>query len=150
MITSFAGESQHPLDDKGRLSIPAKYRHWLEGEDAEYVFVVTKGSDPCLVAYPAIEWEMLTQKLIKLSHFKKKNRAFIRTITRSSARLKCDGQGRIFIPQPLLDYAHIKKDVVIIGAINYLEFWDPATLNQHSESQIPLDDDYYEDLGDIL
>lgn len=150
MITAFAGETRHPLDEKNRLSIPAKYRHWLDGEETEYTFVVTKGSDPCLVAYPSTEWDVLSEKLLKLSYFKKKNRAFIRALARSSVRLKCDGQGRILIPSTLLEYANIKKDVTIIGALNRLEFWDPQTLEQHEESSIPLDDEYYEDLGDIL
>lgn len=150
MITAFAGETRHPLDEKNRLSIPAKYRRWLDGEEAEYTFVVTKGSDPCLVAYPSTEWDVLSEKLLKLSYFKKKNRAFIRALARSSVRLKCDGQGRILIPPTLLEYANIKKDVTIIGALNRLEFWDPQTLEQHEESSIPLDYEYYEDLGDIL
>ncbi|MCK9243930.1 MAG: division/cell wall cluster transcriptional repressor MraZ [Candidatus Marinimicrobia bacterium] len=150
MITAFAGETCHPLDDKNRLSIPAKYRRWLADEDTECTFVVTKGSDPCLVCYPATEWDTLSEKLLKLSYFKKKNRAFIRALARSSVRLKCDGQGRILIPPTLLEYANIKKDVIIIGALNRLELWDPQTLAQHEESTIPLDDEYFEDLGDIL
>ncbi len=150
MITAFAGETRHPLDEKNRLSIPAKYRRWADGQDGECTFVVTKGSDPCLVVYPSTEWDILSEKLLKLSYFKKKNRAFIRALARSSVRLKCDGQGRILIPTSLLEYAHIKKEVTIIGVLNRLELWDPETLEKHEESSIPLDDEYYEDLGDIL
>ena len=148
MITSFAGESKHFLDDKNRLSIPAKYRRWISGEDPEYTFFITKGSDPCLVVYPEPEWGVFTEKLQQLSQFKKKNRAFIRTWSRNSIRLKCDKQGRVLLPQEHL--AGIKKEAAIIGALNYLEIWDPETLAKHQESQIPLDDDYYEDLADIL
>jgi len=150
MITSFAGESKNFLDEKSRLSIPAKYRRWISGEDTECTFFITKGSDPCLVAYPEPEWEIFTEKLQRLSQFKKKNRSFIRTWSRNSIRLKCDKQGRVLLPQEHLDFANIKKEVVIIGALNYLELWDPETLEKHQESQIPLDDDYYEDLADIL
>jgi len=150
MITSFAGESRHFLDEKSRLSIPAKFRRWLSGNDAEYTFVVTKGSDPCLVAYPYTEWDIRAENLLKLDHFKKKNRAFVRAWSRNSIRLKCDKQGRVLIPQLLLDFAGIKKEVVIIGVLNYLEIWDPDTLDQHSESKIPLDDDYFEDLSNIV
>jgi len=150
MITVFAGETHHPLDDKNRLSIPAKYRRWATDGDSGCTFVVTKGSDPCLVCYPATEWDGLSEKLLKLSYFKKKNRAFIRALARSSVRLRCDGQGRILIPPTLLEYANIKKEVTIIGALNRLELWDPQTLDQHAESSIPLDDEYFEDLGDIL
>jgi MraZ protein len=69
---------------------------------------------------------------------------------RNSVWLKCDKQGRIIIPQQLLGFAAIKKEVVIIGALNYLELWDPEVLNNHSESQIPLDDDYFDDLTDVF
>ncbi len=150
MKTSFAGESRHFLDDKNRLSIPAKFRRWLDGDEPEYHFFVTKGSDPCLVAYPEPEWENFTEKLQKLSQFKKINRAFIRTWSRNSVRLKCDKQGRILLPQEHQEFAKIKKEVVIIGALNYLELWDPEILKQHKESQIPLDDDFFEDLADIF
>lgn len=150
MITTFAGESKHFLDDKNRLSIPAKFRRWGNNAESERVFFITKGSDPCLVAYPEPEWENFTEKLQKLSQFKKKNRAFIRTWSRNSIRLKCDKQGRVLIPQEHLDFANIKKEIIIIGALNYLELWDPETLEKHQESQIPLDDDYYDDLADIL
>ena len=149
MINSFSGESKHILDEKGRLSIPAKFRHWLTG-DSDYIFVVTKGSDSCLVAYPYVEWDLLAEKLLKLSQFKKKNRAFVRAFCRASTRLKCDKQGRILIPQQLLGYANIKKDVVIIGTLNRMEIWDPETINNHEESRINLDDDYFENLGEIL
>jgi MraZ protein len=150
MITSFTGESRHFLDEKSRLSIPAKYRRWLAEEDSEYTFIVTKGADPCLIAYPAVEWDTFVEKLRNLSQFKKKNRAFIRTWSRNSIRLKCDKQGRILMPQRLLDFANIKKEVTIIGALNYLELWDSEMLKEHQESQIPLDDNYFEDLADIF
>jgi len=150
MINSFAGESKHFLDEKNRLSIPAKYRRWLPQESTDYTFVITKGLDPCLAAYPAPEWELLTEKLHNLPQFKKKNRAFIRTWLRNSVWLKCDKQGRIIIPQQLLGFAAIKKEVIIIGALNHLELWAPEVLNKHSESQIPLDDDYFEDLTDVF
>lgn len=147
MITSFAGESKHILDEKGRIAIPARYRRWLSDDHQAYAFVVTKGSDPCLVAYPYIEWDRLSEKLMQLSQFKKKNRAFVRAISRNSVRLKCDKQGRISIPRMLLDFAGIQKEVMIIGTLNCLELWDPKVLENHKESQIPLDDDYFEDLG---
>lgn len=149
MINSLTGEFRYSLDNKSRVNIPAKFRQWIT-DDLEYTFVVTKGSDPCLVAYPVVEWNAKAEKLLKLTQFKKKNRAFIRAFGRSASRLKCDKQGRILIPQQLLEWAHIKKDVVIIGTLNSVEIWDPETLENHKESQISIDDEYFEDLGDLL
>lgn len=149
MIYSFSGESKHHLDEKGRLSIPAKFRKW-HTDDSDYTFVVTKGQDPCLVAYPSQEWDEIAKKLISLSQFNKRNRAFIRTFCRNAARLKCDKQGRVLIPQSLLDYANIEKDVIIIGTINSLEIWSPENFENHKESQISLDSEYFEDLGEKL
>ncbi|MFA4838197.1 MAG: division/cell wall cluster transcriptional repressor MraZ [Candidatus Neomarinimicrobiota bacterium] len=150
MISSFSGESKHSLDDKGRLNVPAKFRRWLNEDDAEYSFVVTKGLDPCLIAYPFAEWDIKSEKLLKLSEFNKINRAFIRAFSRNAMRLKCDKQGRILIPQQLLALANIQKEVVIVGVLNCLELWDPEMLASHAESQRSLDDEYFENLGGTI
>lgn len=146
MINSFSGESRHSLDEKSRLSIPAKFRRWLSDNDAEYTFVVTKGLDPCLSAYPSVEWDVKSEKYLKLSEFNKLNRAFIRAFSRNAVRLKCDHQGRILIPQHLLELANIKKEIIIIGALNCLELWDPESLANHEESKKNLDDPCFENL----
>ncbi|MBO8152316.1 MAG: division/cell wall cluster transcriptional repressor MraZ [Candidatus Marinimicrobia bacterium] len=149
MINYFAGEYKASIDEKGRISIPARFRKWETG-DSEPVFVLTKGFDPCIVAYPSVEWDSFAEKMLKLPKSNKKYRAFVRNICRSAVRLKCDKQGRIVIPQSLLEYANIAKEAIIIGVLNSIEIWNPETLNNYEESGIKLDDEYFQDLENLL
>lgn len=71
------GEYQHSLDDKGRVTIPAKFRELLGSS-----FVVTRGLDQCLFVYPMNEWQILEQKLKSLSLMKSDARAFTRFFSR--------------------------------------------------------------------
>ena len=67
----FLGEYQHSLDNKGRITIPARFREEL-GE----TFIVTKGLDNCLFVYPLSEWKTVEQNLKSLP-FTRDVRAFV-------------------------------------------------------------------------
>lgn len=125
----FMGEYQHSIDTKGRIIVPAKFRESL-GES----FVVTRGLDKCLFAYPMNEWKVLEEKLKKLPLTKKDARAFTRFFFSGAIECEVDKQGRINIPQNLRNYAVLEKECVVIGVSNRIEFWS-------SENW----DDYFED-----
>ena len=114
----FMGEFQHNIDIKGRIIVPAKFREEL-GER----FVVTRGLDKCLFAYPMDEWKVLEEKLKKLPLTKKDARAFTRFFFSGAIECEIDKQGRINIPQPLRNYASLEKECVIIGVSNRIELW---------------------------
>jgi len=114
----FMGEFNHNIDLKGRIIVPSKFREGL-GE----TFVVTRGLDKCLFAYPMDEWEILEQKLKKLPLTKKDARAFTRFFFSGAVECEVDKQGRINIPQPLRNYADLEKECVVIGVSNRIEFW---------------------------
>ncbi|MFD1038086.1 division/cell wall cluster transcriptional repressor MraZ [Virgibacillus byunsanensis] len=114
----FMGEYQHSIDTKGRIIVPAKFRDEL-GES----FVVTRGLDKCLFAYPMDEWKLLEEKLKKLPLTKKDARAFTRFFFSGAVECEVDKQGRINIPGPLRKYAVLDKDCVVIGVSNRIEFW---------------------------
>ena len=114
----FMGEFQHNIDTKGRVIVPAKFREGL-GER----FVVTRGLDRCLFAYPLEEWKLLENKLKKLPLTKKDARAFTRFFFSGAVECEVDKQGRINIPQPLRQYAKLEKACVVIGVSNRIEFW---------------------------
>jgi len=150
MIISFSGKSEHTLDTKNRLSIPAIYRRWQQ-DDSDYTFVVTKGPDPCLIAHPSVEWDIIAKKLLSnLSQFNTRHTAYVRAYCSEASRLKCDKQGRILIPQPLLDYARITKEVTIIGMINRLELWNSAQYRQHEPSHLSPDDEFFKGLDELI
>ena len=117
----FLGEFEHSIDDKGRLTVPAKFRDELEGG-----VVITRGLDGCLWAYPRPEWDVLAEKLSKLPTANKAARDFVRFMSSSASDSIPDRQGRVLIPQKLRDYAGIGSETAVIGVMNRVEIWNPA------------------------
>lgn len=112
------GEFQHNIDAKGRIIVPAKFREGL-GEK----FVLTRGLDQCLFAYPMDEWKVVEEKLKKLPLTKKDARRFTRFFFSGAVECEVDKQGRINIPLPLRTYSMLEKECVIIGVSNRVEVW---------------------------
>jgi MraZ protein len=117
----FLGEFSHTIDDKGRLTIPAKFRDELESG-----VVITRGLDGCLWAYGRSEWEALAEKIAKLPTTNTAARNFSRFMFSSAFDSIPDRQGRILLPQNLRDYAGIQNETIIIGVKSKLEIWNPA------------------------
>ena len=114
----FMGEYHHSIDDKGRLIIPAKFRAELGDK-----FIITRGIENCLFAYPIERWETIVHKLESLPFTKKDARNFTRFFLSGATVAEFDKQGRINITSPLINYAGIKKDCVVIGTGDRLEIW---------------------------
>lgn len=112
------GEFHHNIDDKSRLIIPSKFRSEL-GER----FVITKGLDKCLFVYSMEEWNKIVNKVSNLQFTKKNVRAFERTFIGGASIIEFDKQGRINITSPLVHYANIEHECVIIGVNERLEIW---------------------------
>jgi len=117
--TLFMGEYLHSIDAKGRLFMPSRFREGLGDR-----FVLTKGLDGCLFAYPPTEWGALEQKLKSLPFTRADARAFVRFFFSGAAECDIDRQGRILIPAPLREYACLERDVVVIGVSNRVEIWN--------------------------
>ena len=113
----FMGEYNYSIDEKNRLTIPAKLRECLGLE-----FVLTKGIDNCLVVYPKDSWNKIIEKYKNLPNTKDV-RTFMRLFLSSASACLLDKQGRFNIGSSLIKYANIKKDCVIIGVGDHLEIW---------------------------
>jgi MraZ protein len=117
------GEFDHTIDDKNRLTLPAKFREEL----AEGV-VVTRGMDGCLYAYPRGDWmERFQSRVSGLDPLSREGRKLQRHFFSGAAEAEVDKQGRIMIPAPLLRYAGLQRDVVVAGVHDHLEIWDRET-----------------------
>ena len=110
------GEYHHSIDEKKRIIIPSRFR-----EELKDTFVITRGIENCLFIYSLEEWKKITDKLETLPFTKKDARQFIRFFLSGATEAQFDKQGRIVITTPLLEYAKIEKDCVIIGAGERLE-----------------------------
>ncbi|MAP66346.1 MAG: division/cell wall cluster transcriptional repressor MraZ [Candidatus Marinimicrobia bacterium] len=149
MNLSFTGEYKYSIDQKSRLNIPAKFRKALDPKNNN-TFVVTRGFDPSLILYPIVEWQKVEQQLLLLSSIKNKDRSFVRSIVRYATIAKYDSQGRIQIPENLLEYSNIRKEVLIIGMINKIEIWNKSDLDKIEKQSLNNVDESFEDLANEI
>ena len=139
------GEFHHNIDDKGRLIIPSKFRSEL-GER----FIITKGLDKCLFVYSMNEWNKIIEKLSNLQFTKKNVRAFERAFIGGASTIEFDRQGRINITSPLVHYANIEKECVIIGVNERLEIWSKEEFDNYMKANEESLEEITEGLFDNL
>lgn len=140
----FIGEHFHTIDDKGRLSIPAKYRREL----AKGV-IVTRGLDHCLFLYPRNEWENIARKLAALPLAQKKSRAFTRLMLAGAWDAKLDSQGRVIIPEYLRHYSSITKQVTVAGLYNRIELWNEDAWQTYKQQTEAASDEIAESMAEL-
>ncbi len=141
----FMGEYHHNIDEKGRIVIPTKFREILADN-----FIVTRGIEKCLYVYAKKDWDKLVDKLNTLPFTKKDARNFIRSFFSGATECEFDRQGRTCIASPLIVYAGLTKECIIIGANDRIEIWDAAAWNTLlNENEEKLSDIAENLFGDI-
>src|SRR6056300_2008843 len=143
---TFTGQYTFNIDSKNRINIPAALRKQFSSKDKK-TFVITRGVDNCAWIYPITEWKKIQSELQQLSSLSKTNRIFLRNHLRHANILKYDKQGRFVLPQSLIDYASIKKDITIIGVLNKIEVWNSALLQKIDKTE-RVDDQSYDQLSE--
>ena len=143
---TFTGQFSFNIDSKNRINIPAPLRKQFSNKDKK-TFVVTRGIDSCAWIYPITEWKKIQNELQQLSSLSKTNRIFLRNHLRHANILKYDSQGRFVLPQSLIEYASIKKDITIIGVLNKIEIWNTKLLNEIDKSD-NINDQSYDQLSE--
>jgi len=139
----FIGQYTHTLDDKGRISVPTKFRMELAKG-----CVVTRGLDRSLFLYPLPAWERLAEKLAALPLGKSDTRAFARLMLAGAMEAEVDGSGRITIPSYLREYAGLSKRCVVTGLHDRVEIWDEETWNAYRARTEAEGNDIAERLGE--
>jgi MraZ protein len=125
----FIGEYHHTIDEKGRIIIPVKFREELGNN-----FIITRGIENCLFVYSTENWARITDKLNSLPFTKKDARTFNRFFMSGATDVELDKQGRVNISKPLIDYANLLKDCVIIGTGDRLEVWSQESWESFFDS----------------
>ena len=125
----FIGEYHHSIDEKGRVIIPAKFREEL-GDS----FIITRGIENCLFVYSLENWDKICAKLNSLPFTRKDARVFNRFFMSGATSVELDKQGRANISSPLIQYANINKECVIIGTGDRLEIWSLEEWNLFFDS----------------
>ncbi len=140
----FIGEYQNKIDEKGRLSVPVKFRLQI-GTGA----VVTRGLDGSLSLYPEEEWRKIAEKLAGLPITQTEARAFARLMLAGAMEVELDKQGRIVLPQYLRSYANIKSDVIVAGIYNRVEIWAAEKWSDQTKSFLDKGDSFAAALTDL-
>lgn len=118
----FLGEFSHGLDNKGRLTIPAKFREQLERG-----LVVTRSpTERCILLFPMTEWEKVAAKVSALPLTDPRSAQLRRAFFSGAEDLVPDKQGRILLSQRLRDFAQIEEEVIVAGVNVFIELWRPS------------------------
>lgn len=129
-MNNFIGTYECKIDDKGRLKVPASLVKQMENF-ADQPFVVKRSVfQLCLEVYPMSGWEKLMHKINGLNRFIKKNADFIRMFTAGVKTVEVDNAGRLQISKDLVQFAGLKKDVVVTSAGELFEIWDKEVYEQ--------------------
>ena len=114
----FIGKYYFKLQDKGRISLPKKFRQQSDQ------WIVTRGLDGCLFIFKADSFQQEISKLANRSFTKQAHRDLVRIMTNEAVELTADNNGRINLPDYLIDYAQLNKKLVVVGSYNRIEVWD--------------------------
>jgi MraZ protein len=122
------GEYEHTLDDKNRLTLPAKFRDAFAGG-----VVVTRGMDGCLYAYSREDFARLVERMRTLDQLSRESRVLQRHFFSGASDAELDKQGRVMIPAALLASGGLAREVVVAGVYDHIEIWDRARWRTHLE-----------------
>ncbi len=128
----FRGRFEYSIDEKGRASIPAKFREVLRREYDSDQLIITI-FDSCLVAYPLLEWQVFEEKMKNLSLLKKEVKFFLRYFYSGAMECAIDDHGRILIPSQFREHAHLQKEIVFVGVMKGFEIWDKGVWEEEVE-----------------
>lgn len=123
------GEYTHTLDDKKRISLPAKFR-----KEVGKKIVVTRGLDTCLYIYPQKQWERIIAEVEELGIGGRDKRKLSRYFIGGAQEIDVDSLGRILIPQHLRTFASLTSKVVFLGLANRIELWNTTQWNAQQKT----------------
>ncbi|KQN58098.1 division/cell wall cluster transcriptional repressor MraZ [Erwinia sp. E602] len=132
----FRGATLVNLDSKGRLAVPTRYRETLIGESEGQMVCTIDLHQPCLLLYTLPEWEIIEQKLSRLSSMIPAERRVQRLLLGHASECQMDNAGRLLLANTLRQHANLTKEVMLVGQFNKFELWDEQTWYQQVREDI--------------
>ena len=123
----FMGEFTCKIDEKGRFMLPAKFREILQEDE----FVITRGLDNSIDLFPSNEWVNIENELRKLKRTDSKHRAYQRFVLSAATKLTVDKQGRVNLPNSLVEHAKINKNIIVTGMVDKIEIWSEEVWKEY-------------------
>ncbi|MFS2222998.1 division/cell wall cluster transcriptional repressor MraZ [Pantoea sp. B65] len=146
----FRGATLVNLDSKGRLAVPTRYREMLIGESQGQMVCTIDLHQPCLLLYTLPEWEIIEQKLSRLSSMNPAERRVQRLLLGHASECQMDNAGRLLLANTLRQHASLTKEVMLVGQFNKFELWDEQTWYQQVREDIDAEQSSQEPLSDRL
>lgn len=137
----FRSTTEHGLDAKGRLNVPARFKEVLRKAYGDDNLIITRPWRKCLRVYPVQEWAKVEAHLTAKGNANPKMEATIRHLVGGTADAKVDNNGRILVPVNLRSEASISKEVVLVGMVDRFEIWDKAIWDQENAPSVLNFDD---------
>ncbi|WP_440867162.1 division/cell wall cluster transcriptional repressor MraZ [Symbiopectobacterium purcellii] len=132
----FRGATLINLDSKGRLAVPTRYRETLSETSQGQMVCTIDLHQPCLLLYPLSEWEIIEQKLSRLSSINPAERRVQRLLLGYASECQMDNAGRLLIASTLRQHASLTKEVMLVGQFNKFELWDEQAWYQQVKDDI--------------
>jgi MraZ protein len=128
----FSGRFDHTIDEKGRVSIPVRFREVLQRENHDRLYITNFKQDghSCLEAYLPNEWEKVVEKFTNKRMFDPNIGLFETFYVGGAHEIPVDRQGRILLPPKLREFAKLGHEVTFSAKHNRFQLWDKATLEQ--------------------
>ena len=133
----FVGEFRHTIDAKNRMVIPAKFRAFItDAEDKKGFFVMASPvtTEHCLRMYTMAGWQKLVETLRGKADEAKDPARYLRFFASRGEFAAIDAQSRLVIPQKLMDYAGLQKEVLMVGNFDWVEVWNLEDYRAATES----------------
>ncbi|MEQ4532049.1 MAG: division/cell wall cluster transcriptional repressor MraZ [Mixta sp.] len=146
----FRGATLVNLDSKGRLAVPTRYRETLIEESQGQMVCTIDLHQPCLLLYTVPQWEIIEQKLSRLSSMNPVERRVQRLLLGHASECQMDSAGRLLLASTLRQHASLTKEVMLVGQFNKFELWDEQTWYQQVRDDIDAEQAAQEPLSERL
>ncbi len=145
-MTNLIGTFECKVDTKGRLMLPSPLKKQLQAVLSDGLVLKRSLFQNCIEMHPMNEWEEMMKKINSINRFKKKNNDFIRKFMAGVKMVEVDANARLLIPRELVQFAGIKKQVVLTSNVNMVEIWD----KQRYEEALEQVDDFAELAEEVM
>lgn len=132
---ALTGNFARNLDEKRRLAIPKRLREQFGEKDLTSLYVAP-GMDSSLALYTPTEFDLFSQRLTERASGRPEYRNYLRLLYARSEQVDFDSQGRIRIPEWLVELAHLSKDVMLLGVHDHAEVWDKTTWTEFLQTHV--------------
>lgn len=135
-MSTFIGNIEARLDDKGRIFIPAVYRKILAEQDSRRIVLRRDPDNECLIVYPEAVWNQKVEQLsATLDEWNPEDEMLLMQFVSDAEYLEMDNQGRVLLQKRNLQQIGAEQDIVFVGMRDRFALWAPATFEEHKLGQ---------------